>query len=177
VTSDEARAVLGVSREATAAEIRAAFRESVRRHHPDVAGASGGHATREVIAAYRFLQQAPPPADEPHSKVEHKPATTTIEVLAETIQLGLPADETFFALLEAGHEIGEIAYADRSVGLLEIVVTFVDWPVCSVVLWLRRRDASATDALCTVESLTGAPAPPASAVAELIAGRLRDRRA
>jgi hypothetical protein len=176
VTSDEARAVLGVSREATAAEIRAAFRASVRRHHPDVAGASGGHTTRQAIAAYRFLQQAAPPPEESHSKVEHQPATT-VEVLVEIIRVGLPSDETFFALLEAGHELGEVAYADRSVGLLEIVVTFVEWPVCSVVLWLRRRGPSATDALCTVESLTGAPAPPASAVAELIAGRLRDRRA
>jgi hypothetical protein len=112
--------------------------------------------------------------------VEHQAGAAVeveVEAVADTVRVGLPAHEAFFALLEVGHDLGEVAYVDRSVGLLEIVVTFLEWPVCSVVLWLRRQGASTTDALCTVESLTGAPAPAASAVADLIAGRLRDRRA
>jgi hypothetical protein len=182
VTSDEARAVLGVPLEATVEEIRTAFRDVVRRHHPDVAGTSGSHRTRQAIAAYRLLQTAEPEtaAIGQPSTVVHQAGDTVeveVEVVADTVWVGLPAHEAFFVLLEVGHDLGEVAYVDRSVGLLEIVVTFLEWPVCSVVLWLRGRGSSTTDALCTVESLTGAPAPPASAVAGLIAGRLRDRRA
>jgi DnaJ-class molecular chaperone len=46
---------LGVPRTETTAGIRFAFRDQVKRHHPDRSGAEGGEAFREVVEAYRVL--------------------------------------------------------------------------------------------------------------------------
>jgi molecular chaperone DnaJ len=48
-------AVLGVSRDATDAEIKRAFRELARQHHPDVNPADGGERFREINEAYAAL--------------------------------------------------------------------------------------------------------------------------
>jgi DnaJ-class molecular chaperone len=47
--------VLGVSRDATEAEIKRAFRELARKHHPDVSPGSTGEAFREINEAYAVL--------------------------------------------------------------------------------------------------------------------------
>jgi molecular chaperone DnaJ len=47
--------VLGVSRDATEGEIKRAFRELARKHHPDVNPHDGGEAFREINEAYAVL--------------------------------------------------------------------------------------------------------------------------
>jgi len=47
--------VLGVSRDATDAEIKRAFRELARVHHPDVSPDNNGEAFREINEAYAIL--------------------------------------------------------------------------------------------------------------------------
>jgi DnaJ-class molecular chaperone len=47
--------LLGVERDATPDEIRAAFRKAVRRSHPDTAAGTGGEDVQSVIDAYRLL--------------------------------------------------------------------------------------------------------------------------
>ena len=47
--------VLGVSRDATDTEIKRAFRELARKHHPDVSPDNNGEAFREINDAYAVL--------------------------------------------------------------------------------------------------------------------------
>jgi molecular chaperone DnaJ len=47
--------VLGVSRDATDTEIKRAFRELARKHHPDVSPGSNGEVFREINEAYAVL--------------------------------------------------------------------------------------------------------------------------
>jgi molecular chaperone DnaJ len=47
--------ILGVSREATDTEIKRAFRELARQHHPDVNPVDGGERFREINEAYAVL--------------------------------------------------------------------------------------------------------------------------
>src|SRR5215470_11037841 len=50
--------VLGVSRDASDVEIKRAFRELARKHHPDVSPADNGEAFREINEAYAVLSDA-----------------------------------------------------------------------------------------------------------------------
>src|SRR5690242_9659825 len=47
--------VLGVDRNATEADIKRAFRELARKHHPDVNPQDGGESFREINEAYAVL--------------------------------------------------------------------------------------------------------------------------
>ena len=48
--------ILGISRDATDAEVRAAFRTAAKRRHPDTAGSiSDSRSVRRTIDAYRIL--------------------------------------------------------------------------------------------------------------------------
>jgi molecular chaperone DnaJ len=50
--------VLGVARDASDAEIKRAFRELARKHHPDVSPDNTGEAFREINEAYAVLSDA-----------------------------------------------------------------------------------------------------------------------
>lgn len=50
--------ILGVSTEATTAEIKKAFRERAKRVHPDIAGGSTETEMRRLLTAYETLQEA-----------------------------------------------------------------------------------------------------------------------
>jgi curved DNA-binding protein CbpA len=47
--------ILGVGEDASAAEIKQAFREKAKRHHPDIAGEGGRERMQKLLAAYEIL--------------------------------------------------------------------------------------------------------------------------
>src|ERR1700704_604670 len=62
--------LLGVSRDASDVEIKRAFRELARRHHPDVGPADNGEAFREINEAYAMLSD--PEARAPYDRWVHQ---------------------------------------------------------------------------------------------------------
>ena len=58
MTPVEAAQILGVRPEASADEVRGAYRTLIRRHHPDRAGASSGGRAASITEAYRVLTEA-----------------------------------------------------------------------------------------------------------------------
>ena len=167
----DARTVLGVGPMVDADGLRHAYREGLRRSHPDLGGTDAD--VQAVVDAYRTLVDAPVEAPPPPAApaVDLEPSAVTVD--GDTVAAELPAGDLFPMLIEVGHGIGEVAYVDQQAGILEIVVTFEGYGACSVVLTLQGRGTGTTEAFCTVEALGPGPTPPADAVAELLAGGLR----
>ncbi|MGH9117598.1 MAG: J domain-containing protein [Acidimicrobiales bacterium] len=188
MTRDEAARLLGVGPTAGPDEVRTAFRRRLFRHHPDVAGAAGTAPTHQLIAAYRLLQSTSVSSPAVIAReTRHRTGTAGAErvepveraervevaVDGDTLHVHLAPAAVFAALMEVGHGLGEVTYVDRWVGLLETIVVFDDYPVCSVVCDVQGRNVGSTDVVVMVESLTGDPAPTDAAVADLVADRLR----
>lgn len=179
----EARRVLGVAADATPTEIRSAFRRLVRSHHPDQSGEASGVDTVRIIAAYRLLERMPTRRDVPKS-ASARPGPVAAEAAApqsrtkrdvrrrhDRVWVDLPPARAWPQLLEAAHDLGEVAYVDRSAALIEVVITFTEHPVCSVVLSVQAGRGG-TEASVGVEALSGDVPPPADAVASLVAHAL-----
>ena len=128
----EARRLLGVGDDATADDVRRAFRRLVLEHHPDRAGGDGD-TTRALVAAYRTLQ-APLP--------EANPLAPLLD--GAVLELELPPDEAFLAVLDAAADLGDVTYVDAEAGLLEVVLTDGDGRRTSLVLTLQGRAATGT---------------------------------
>lgn len=191
---DDARRLLGVAPGADRTSIQAAFRKRLLLTHPDVSDQRDAtERTVRLTAAYRLLtaaaevaevadlaatpspapSSAPPPAGA--RTPEERPIPVAVALVdAETIGFAAPADETLFLLLDAANRLGEISYLDRSAGLLEVVIEFLDAPTSSVVLTLQGRASGVTEVTCSVEPLSGGAAPPADAVTRLLLDTLVD---
>lgn len=192
MSESEALDVLGLPRGADAQRIRRAYRRLLRSTHPDLsASADATAATVRLTVAYRtaldHLARAPvadpagtdaPTPAQPRAHHPEVPGTGSEGVHvhlvdAETIGVAAPAGEVLPMLLDAAHRVGEVSYLDPAAGLLEIVVEFVDAPTSSVVLSMQGRATGTTDVFCTVEPLSGGPAPSAAAVTQLLLRTLR----
>ncbi len=95
----------------------------------------------------------------------------------DSISVSAPAEETLMLLVDAAHDLGEISYLDRTAGLLEVIVEFVEAPTSSVLFSLQGRADGTTEVFCTVEALSGGDSPPAEAVTRLVLRTLRDTQA
>jgi hypothetical protein len=191
VDAAEALEVLGLRGGTDLAGVRAAYRGLVRAAHPDlVPDDDQAHArTARLTEAYEVVvalvgehgttpdataapEPAPPPPPPPPSG---PPAEPTMEVSAldeGTIALALPTPEAYAVLYEAAGRVGEVAYYDRRLGILEIIVRFEGGPSCSVVMTLQGR-AHHTEVFCTMESIEATPAPSIAPVIDALVHELR----
>lgn len=176
-------------------DVRRAYREHIRAHHPDRAGAGSADRAAGIIEAYAVLvahrSSRPAPGEGPAEPVASAPARAPLRrawtedplgpvpgvarVDDDTLALDAPADETFRWLTEAANDIGEITYVDRSVPILEVLCRFEGEPATSLVITLQGR-SDGTEAFCTAESIEARPAPPTAAVVDLLELALRRRQ-
>ena len=193
MTPAEAARILGISGTATPDEVRTAYRSQIRTHHPDRAGAASSGRAASIVEAYRVLTEArpaasdapptPPSAATTNGPVPPRAATDDLaygappvsRIDADTLALGAPADESFRWLLDAAHDVGEITYVDRSMPIMEVLCRFEGEPATSLLLTLQGR-GERTEVFCTVESIEARPAPPTSAVVDLLELALHRRR-
>ena len=189
MTPGEAAQILGVGPRATPDEVRTAYRDQIRTHHPDRAGARSAGRAAAIIEAYRVLtehgdrtpvdEEAPPRSGPIPPRPAAEPTGTGAPPVrrldADTLQLGAPPDESFRWLLDAAHDVGEITYVDRSMPIMEVLCRFEGEPATSLLLTLQGR-GEATEVFCTVESIEARPAPPTSAVVDLLELALHRRR-
>jgi hypothetical protein len=188
VDAAEALEVLGVPGGTDLAGVRAAYRGLVRAAHPDlVPDDDQAHArTARLTEAYEvvvaFVEEhgtTPAPAAEPEPPPPPPPPASppepTMEVSAldeGTIALALPTPEAYAVLYEVAGRVGEVAYYDRRLGILEIIVRFEGGPSCSVVMTLQGR-AHHTEVFCTMESIEATPAPSIAPVIDALVHELR----
>ena len=184
---DDALALLGLDRSTDWPAVRAAYREAMRRSHPDLAHGDAerarlvNEAFGHLEPVYRRGHAAPPPPAAPASPGPARRAAPHVEDLEvldvrrvddDGLALVAPADEVFYRLLEALHDLGEVIYADPEGNYLEALVHD---GAAQLAVSLQGR-ADATEAFFTLESRRGDDVPPIDAVVRAIATRLRDRQ-
>ncbi len=170
MTPSDARALLGVSPQATHDEVRAAFRAQIGRHHPDVNPAPGTSArAMALIEAWEVLSVEPAVTDPPITGPLAAWAT------GSSVMAAAPADEVMLWLIDAAHRVGDVTFLDMAAGLVEALVEFVDGPVVTLTLSLQGRVAAGTEVFISMEPWSRPPRPDLpdpDAVARLLAHHL-----
>jgi hypothetical protein len=186
---DDALALLGLDRSTDWPAVRGAYRAAMRVAHPDVASGDA-EAARRINEAFALLEPVfrrgapaplpPEPAPVVRPAPPSRPGRHRIDLSElddldvrrvddDGLALVAPADEVFYRLLEALHDLGDVVYADPEGNYLEALV---HGGAAQLAVSLQGR-ADATEAFFTLESLRGAPVPPIDVVVRAIADRLR----
>jgi hypothetical protein len=185
----EARSVLGVADGDGWDVVRAAYRRRIRAAHPDTHGVGTTAAAVRLNEAYAVLSRAKraagapggdpaaapaataaphPPAPAPAPPPPAPPASGLRVEGGDTLVLAAPPDEAFALLLDAGHQVGNVSYVDRSCAIFEVMVRQDD-ETCSLVVTLQER-GHGTEALLTLEAIERvATLPPDRVVERMVA--------
>lgn len=155
----EASRVLGVAPDASAEDVRTAYRRLLRTHHPDLAGEASTAQAARVIAAYQVFADPSPVDPGPGVAAPGPPADPPPVPGHDAIPVAGPTMAVMNLLCEAADVLGDISHIDRTGGIIETIVTWEGWPPCSLLITLLQR-GDQTLAHCTLESLTGPPGPP-----------------
>lgn len=132
-------------------EIRARYRALIRMVHPDVDPSEAAHrraaALNDAIAVLssatrRGLDSLPtPPEPRPATAPDTEGQRATAADAAMTLRA--PAGDVFVALLDAAHEIGDVAYIDPEAGMIQVL--------------LDQRGPAAAQLLITVDAAADPP--------------------
>lgn len=90
----------------------------------------------------------------------------------DALLVDAPPDLAWAFLVEAAARVGNTAYVDPSLGLLEIMVRFDGGPTCSVVFTLQGRGRY-TEIMCSMASIEAAPTPPIAPVVDALVDALQ----
>jgi hypothetical protein len=175
VDAREATAVLGVAAGAPWAEVRAAYRRLMRATHPDLAGPADALRAARIIEAYALLRHARAEAAVPTAPPAAADPPIAAGVLdGETIAITAPPGVAFARLLEAAYDVFDVAYVDRSAGIIEAIVSPPPGgQTSSLLITLQGRATGVTEAFCTLEALGTGPTPPIGPVVAALVARLR----
>lgn len=183
---------LGIEPTSDPRKVRRAYILCVRSEHPDVSDAiDANRRTSELGDAYELILEAlrtaidigshrsassaptqpgavvPPNRSGPQPGPHEEPIEVSL-VADDTIGLAAPPNEAFPFLIEGCHEIGDVTFLDRRAGLVQVTASFIDEPVCYVVMSLQGRATGITEVFCSIESIERRPAPPIAAVTRLL---------
>jgi hypothetical protein len=198
-------AVLGLTSNANADEIRDAFRSRLLAVHPDIAGDAGGEPTLALLSAYRIALEhcagdsfvdpsavdagngsSSPSKAAPPDAHRATPPDTVVKTLHrhppvwlidhDTIAMACPHEEAFARTLEVGHSLGSITYLDRQGELLEVLLRTKLGDTVSLVISFQGR-SEWVEAFLTTEALDRAqhPLPTTAEITELYAHQLAAR--
>ena len=173
-----ARGVLGVDAATSWIEVRATYRQLIRRHHPDTAHdlADAGMRTvrtaqiTEAFAVIVAAQSATVSLSESTIRDPRPASDTTGDHLgpsfrhptiavddSRVVLLDAPLMDAFLALHEVFSIVGAVSYIDRLSLVLEAIVVPSPGRATSLLTWLDRNPDGATAATICVESLGGHP--------------------
>ncbi len=171
--------MLGVRPTTPWSEVRLAYRDRIRRLHPDVAGPGSGEHAARTNEAFRVVRAAVAEGTHPAPVPTPAPTTVPVDVVEvavlddEGLELVAPPDEVFDRIHAALYAVGQVSYVDPEAGLLECLLETDGHPPSQLTVSLQGRGAT-TEAFFTLESLDARAAPPLPAVVRLLAQRLRE---
>ncbi len=195
--------VLGVTETTNWIEVRATYRDLIRRHHPDIAVdlADAGVRTLRTaqitqafaaIVATRSEQNdvKASPGDDRAAEPKSSGASSLPDDLigpsfrhptigvddTRVVLLDASLTEALVALHEAFSVLGAVSYIDRLSLVLEAIVVPQPGQATSLLTWLDRTHEGLTQATICVESLGGHPAAPLDPLVDRIAELLASPR-
>jgi hypothetical protein len=173
---DDACTVLGVGPDASWTDIRRAYRNSMRRTHPDLATADGATVrAARLNAAFAVLADATdrgrrpagPAAPSGHERLPERPdRVPTLEV---------PAGDVFVRVLEAAHDIGDVSYIDPEAGLIQLLLGR-GGPAASQLLIVIDESVVPATASFTLDSMDAEAAPDIRDVVDRLGSALASAR-
>ena len=186
---DDAARILGVPADAGASTVRARYLERLLVVHPDHnRSADATERTIEINAAYRTLLGRPTPrqpSSPPHPSAP--PSAPAEEPLAvgdwwgpvgiqllddDTIAVHAPGGETVLRMIEAAGDLGEITFCDPSLGMVQVVIEFLEAPTAQILMTTQDRGDGSTEVFCSVDPFDGGEVPATRPVVEIIADAL-----
>lgn len=165
----EALNVLGLDMSATFEEMRAAYRDLLLHHHPDVdPDPSAADRTGAVVTAFRRLREATQDGLVPLPVQDLLPVLGTEEL--PLVLMARPGD-VFQRLYDAVESIGEISGIDRDSGIVHAIVTMDGTGPCQLGAEVDRSNPDPR-ILFTLEPLTADDPPDIAEVVNRLAPHL-----